>query len=67
MEENFKRHYPVDTGNNPIMINFVLSQFLDGVQIWEKKVAHFAPYLINVLNLPPTPNLIGLYLISLIT
>jgi len=37
MEENFKRHYPVDTGNNPIMINFVLSQFLDGVQIWKNR------------------------------
>jgi hypothetical protein len=34
------------------MINFVLSQFLDGVQIWKKKVAQFAPSLINVLNLP---------------
>ena len=36
MEENFKKHYPFDTGNNPIMINFVLWQFLDGVQIWKK-------------------------------
>ena len=70
MEENFKRHYPVDTENNPIMVNFVLSQFLDGVQIWKKKVAHFAPYLINILNLPPTYRGklgLGMFLISLIT
>ena len=33
MEEIFKTHYPVDTGNNPIMINFELSQFLDGVHL----------------------------------
>ena len=37
MEENFKKHYPDNTENKPIMINFVLSQFLDGVQIWKKK------------------------------
>ena len=48
MEENFKRLYPDNEENKPIMITFVLSQFLDGVQIWKKKVVHFAPYLINV-------------------
>jgi len=70
MEENFKRLYPDNEENKPIMINFVLSQFLDGVQIWKKKVAHFAPYLINVLNLPPTYRGklgLGMFLISLIT
>jgi hypothetical protein len=52
MEENLKRHYSVDTGNKPIMMNFVLSQFLDGVQIWKKKVAHSAPYLMgNLISL----------------
>ena len=70
MEENFKRLYPDNEENKPIMINFVLSQFLDGVQIWKKKVAHFAPYLKNVLNLPPTYRGkldLGMFLISLIT
>ena len=70
MEENFKRLYPDNEENKPIMINFVLSQFLDGVQIWKKKVAHFAPYHKNVLNLPPTYRGkldLGMFLISLIT
>ena len=70
MEDNFKRLHPDNEENKPIMINFVLSQFLDGVQIWKKKVAHFAPYLINVLNLPPTYRGklgLGMFLISLIT
>jgi len=53
MVENFKRLYSDNEENKPIMINFVLSQFLDGVQIWKMNVAQFAPYLINVLNLPP--------------
>ena len=51
MEENFKRLYSDNEENKPIMINFVLSQFLHGLQIWKKKVAHFAPYLINDRNL----------------
>ena len=66
---HFKRLYPDNVENKPIMINFVLSQFLDGVQIWKKKVAHLAPYLINVLNLPPTYRGklgLGMFLISLI-
>ena len=70
MEDNFKTLHPDNEENKPIMINFVLSQFLDGVQIWKKKVAHFAPYLINVLNLPPTYRGklgLGMFLISLIT
>jgi hypothetical protein len=70
MEENFKRLYPDNEENKPIMINFVLSQFLDGVQIWKKSVTHFAPYLINVLNLPHTYRGklgLGMFLISLIT
>ena len=46
MEDNFKRLHPDNEENKPIMINFVLSQFLDGVQIWKKKVANFVPYLI---------------------
>ncbi len=54
MEENFKRLYSDNEEKKPIMINFVLSQFLDGVQIWKKNVTQFAPYLINVLNLPPS-------------
>jgi hypothetical protein len=70
MEDNFKRLHPDNEENKPIMINFVLSQFLDGVQIWKKKVAHFAHYLINVLNLPPTYRGklgLGMFLISFIT
>jgi hypothetical protein len=70
MEENFTKQFPDGIAEKPIMINFVLSQFLDGVQIWKKKVTHFAPYLINVLNVPPTYRGklgIGLFLISLIT
>ena len=50
MEEYFKGLYPDNEENKPIMINFVLSQFLYGVQIWKKKVAHFASYLNAMLR-----------------
>ncbi len=33
MEDNFKRLHPDNEENKSIMINFVLWQFLDGVQI----------------------------------
>ena len=43
MEDNFKRLHPDNEENKPIMINFVLSQFLDGVQILKKKILETRP------------------------
>lgn len=73
MEENFRRKCSEDfdfRSRNPIMINFVMSQFLDGVQIWKSKVANFAPFILGILNMPSTFREklgIGLFLSSLVT
>ena len=61
-EQNFKKQFYHDQ----LCVIAILGWRSD----LEKKVAHFAPYLINVLNLPPTYRGkldLGLYLISLIT
>jgi hypothetical protein len=36
-----------------IKVNVLISQFYDGVQIYNKKVADFWPLLFTILNLPP--------------
>jgi len=57
-------------GKYPIMINFVLSQFLDGIQVWKSKVADFAPFVLGILNIPPSFRNklgVGLFLCSLVT
>jgi hypothetical protein len=46
MEQNFKKQFYHDQ----LCVVAILGWRSD----LEKKVAHFAPYLINVLNLPPT-------------
>jgi hypothetical protein len=51
-----------------IKINILLSQFYDGVKLFDSKVVDFWPLLITILNLPPTlrnKTGVGTFLISM--